>query len=167
MPTRNQLVGLLFLLFSIVMSTSENLEDWEFVDPSSLPHELREPPAKPDKDSGYLSSRNQLKTKVKRPLSPSARPQDSQVHQGDTSNPIRESMVARFVQAIEQAISSEAENPNSYREGVAAHKTVRAHPLEAGSKSCACRLMCATSSPELDGAVHCTLGWSCCPRERN
>jgi hypothetical protein len=104
------------------MSTSESLEDWEVVDFSTLPRELEEIPAKLDEDFEYLDSRNELKTKIERTLSPSTEPHDSQVHRGGSSNPIRESRVAKLVQAIEQAISSEAENPNSYREGVAGHK---------------------------------------------
>lgn len=103
------------------MSTPESLEDWEVVDLSTLPHELKETAAKLEEDFEYLDSRNELKTNVERSLSPSTGPQDSQVHQRSTPNPIRESRVAKLVQAIEQATSREAENPNSYREGVAAH----------------------------------------------
>lgn len=144
---------------TVATSGHEDLEDWNIVDISTFPHDCGAPREKLDASLESVSSPVQPETKDKPPPSPSVKPEVSRVQQRNPSGPVRGNRVARAVLAIEQAISHEAEEPENYRNGYAAEKLGQPHPMHIKSKECACKLICTTSSREMDGAVHCTMGW--------
>jgi hypothetical protein len=151
------------------MSTPESLEDWEVIELGSLLSDSTDPPIKLAEDFEYLSSQHKLERKDRTAPILSKPTHDSQGWQRQPLIPIqasRGSIVARAVQAIEQAISSEGEKPNSCGEGVAEDEMGRTCPEKTRPKYYSCSFSCNTIGPgRQGGAAHCTLG--CCSPKVN
>ena len=104
------------------MTAAEDLNDWEIVDPITPPQNFEDASARLDEGLGSSSSASEPQPKNEKSPKPPSKSPESEIGQRKYTPPTQGSLVARAVQAIEQAISNETERPYTH-EGSSSRQT--------------------------------------------